>query len=84
MAIVRELVVVDSQDQPAASCVVCGNDIRAGEGVTAEYRGQTLRFKCPGCLPRFEADPDRYLGGEVSDCCGGEHDHSPVSEWRCD
>lgn len=38
-----QLRVVDSSDQAAAACVVCGNDISAGEGVTARYRGQTLR-----------------------------------------
>ena len=58
-----QLSVVDSSDQPAAACVVCGNDISAGESVTAHYRGRTLRFKCPGCYARFEADPEPYLGG---------------------
>ena len=81
MAIAPELIVIDSRDQPAASCVVCGNDIPAGEGVTARYQGRTLRFKCPGCYARFEADPEPYLAGRHAGCCGGEHDHSPASEW---
>lgn len=84
MAIAQEFVVLDSRDQPAASCVVCGNDIPAGDGVTARYQGRTLRFKCPGCYGRFEADPQRYLAGPQPSCCDGEHDHSPASEWRCD
>lgn len=84
MAIEPALLVLDSRDQPAASCVVCGNDILASEGVTARYRGQTLRFKCPGCYGRFQADPQRYLAGQEPSCCDGEHDHSPASEWRCD
>jgi len=50
MAIASEFVVLDSHDQPAAACVVCGNDIAAGQGVTASYLGRTLRFKCPGCF----------------------------------
>jgi YHS domain-containing protein len=84
MAMAPELIVVDSRDAPAASCVVCGNDISAGEGVTAHYHGRTLRFKCPGCYTRFEADPERYLAGQRQSCCDGKHDHSPASEWRCD
>ena len=81
MAIAPELIVLDSRDQPAASCVVCGNDIPAGEGVTARYQGRTLRFKCPGCYARFEADPEPYLTGDQAGCRHGEHDHSPASEW---
>lgn len=69
------LTIVDSQLAPAASCVVCGNEIAAGQGVTATYGQRTLRFKCPGCAARFEADPERYLAGEPEGCCGGgEHE----------
>lgn len=84
MAIAMELVVLDSGDQAAASCVVCGNDIPSGEGVTASYQGQTLRFKCTGCYARFQADPQRFLSGQPGGCCNSEHDQSPASEWRCD
>lgn len=78
------IVRLDSASEPAAQCVVCGNAIPAGEGVTARYGERILRFKCPGCLGRFEADPERYLGGGQAGCCNGEHDHSPHSEWSCD
>lgn len=81
MAIATQFMVLDSRDQPAATCLVCGNDIAAGEGVTATYRGQTLRFKCPGCFSRFQADPEPFLAGHTGGCCGGAHDHSPASEW---
>ena len=84
MAIAPQFVVLDSRDQPATSCVVCGSDILAGEGVTARYQDRTLRFKCPGCRERLEADPQRYLAGSQQSCCGGEHNQSPASEWRCD
>ena len=77
----RALVVLDSADQLAAACTVCGNEVPAGEGVTASFGGQVLRFRCPGCFARFQADPDRYLSGQGGGCCGGAHDHSPVSEW---
>lgn len=81
MAIRRELVVLNSRGEPAATCIVCGNDIPAGEGVTASYEGRVLRFKCPGCFARFEADPQPFLAGQTGGCCGGAHDHSPPSEW---
>ena len=81
MGITAELVVVDSRDQASALCLVCGNDIPAGEGVTASYQGQTLRFKCPGCFSRFQANPEPFLAGQTGGCCGGEHEHSPASEW---
>ncbi|OGO58207.1 MAG: hypothetical protein A2V85_14690 [Chloroflexi bacterium RBG_16_72_14] len=84
MAIQPGTVLLESRDQPAAPCVVCGCEIPAGEGVTAEYQGRMLRFKCPGCFVRFEFNPERYLAAEEQTCCGGRHDHSPASEWRCD
>ena len=84
MATAPDLIVLDSRDEAASSCVVCGNDIPASEGVTARYQDRTLRFKCPGCFARFEADPERYVAGHETGCCDGEHNHSPASEWRCD
>lgn len=73
MGTLSSIVIRSSAFEPAAHCVVCGNDILAGEGLTARYGELTLRFKCPGCLARFEADPERYLAGDVGDCCGEEH-----------
>lgn len=84
MAIAPGLEVLESDDEPAGPCVVCGTEIPAGEGVTARYKGRTLRFRCAGCLVRFEFNPERYLAGQEQSCCGGVHDHSPASEWRCD
>ena len=78
------IVIRNSRLEPSATCLVCGSDIPAGEGVTARYGDRTLRFKCSGCLGRFEADPQRYLAGPQPSCCDGEHDQSPASEWRCD
>ena len=53
------IIVQDAQRQGQANCLVCGNDIPAGEGLTARYGERTLRFKCAGCLARFEAAPER-------------------------
>lgn len=80
-----ELVELDSRYQPAATCLVCGAHIEAGAGLTALFGERTLRFKCPGCLTRFEAEPERYLAGHPTSCCDGRsHEHSPPSEWACD
>lgn len=81
MVIATELVVLESSGQAAGECLVCGNDIAVGEGVTASYQGRILRFKCPGCFTRFQADPEPFLAGHAGGCCGGAHDHSPASEW---
>ena len=72
MGTLSSIVIRNSAFEPAAQCVVCGNDILAGEGLTARYGERTLRFKCPGCLARFEADPDRYLAADGGGCCGDE------------
>lgn len=69
-----DLVVVDVPVEGVATCIVCGKNIPAGGGVSTRLRGQILRFKCPGCLSRFRADPDRYLSGGPSACCDDEHE----------
>lgn len=74
------LTLVDSRQAPAARCLVCGNDIPAGEGVTAWYGDRMLRFKCPGCYARFEADPEPYLAGRETGCCGKEHADASASQ----
>ena len=84
MAVVSDLMIIPSDYQDPARCLVCGSGVDAGEGVTALFGGRILRFKCPGCLTRFEADPERYLVDHEPACCQDEHPNSPPSEWRCD
>lgn len=59
-------------EQPDGRCPVCGSELKPDEGVDAEWRGRTLRFRCLGCLARFEADPDRYLAGHTDQCGADE------------
>lgn len=54
--------------QPEDRCPTCGTALKPGEGVSAEWQGRTLRFRCLGCLARFEADPARYLAGDTEPC----------------
>ncbi len=80
--VMTTLTIIDSREAPAAPCLVCGNHIPTGEGVTARYGERILQFKCPGCAARFAADPERYLAREAAGCCGHESEASPASEWR--
>ena len=57
MDIDGDLRVLDSRLEPAASCIVCGALIDAGNGLTALYAGQIVRFKCAACLDRFAREP---------------------------
>ena len=62
-------VFVDSAAQSDACCLVCGNDIAAGAGLSAEWQGRMLRFRCLGCLARFESNAERYLTEHETDDC---------------
>lgn len=81
---IQNLVIIDSGAGAAATCVVCGNDIPAGEGVTARLGDRTLRFRCPGCVSRFAVDPDRYLSGGPSSCCDDERVSGSHAGHMCD
>ena len=84
MGVVVELLVVDSRYEAAGHCLVCGGTIGEGEGLTAAYHGRILRFRCPRCLERFAADPERYLANHPDGCCIEDRGDSPASEWGCD
>ena len=84
MIIPSSIVMRDSGLEPAATCLVCGDEIPAGEGLTARYGDRTVRFKCTGCLSRFEAAPERYPAKHEARCCQDEASRSPASEWACD
>jgi len=50
---------------------VCGMTVDRGRAVSTEWNGTTYYFCGPGCQARFEADPERYVGGVRS----REHAH---------
>lgn len=81
LAVGDELVLIDSVNQPPGTCAACGQSIGAGEGITALYKGQVLRFRCSGCLASFRRDPRRYVSA-TDYCCSTELCvESPASEW---
>jgi len=57
---------------PEDRCPACGTDLKPGEGVTAEWNGQVLRFRGLGCPARFGADPAHYLAGKTDPCRADE------------
>lgn len=57
-----------SAGQPEDRCPTCGTALNPGEGVETEWSGRMIRFRCLGCLARFEADPVRYLAGNTEPC----------------
>ena len=54
----------DSMPAPGtpAHCPVMKNDFKVtADSTFSIYKGKTYVFCCPGCKPRFEADPERYI-----------------------
>lgn len=46
------------------TCPVSGENLATdtqGTPVEVQYRGRTVRLCCKNCVPKFEADPARYL-----------------------
>lgn len=41
-------------------CPVMGNKVNP-KTPTAEYKGKTIGFCCPGCDAKFKKDPEKYM-----------------------
>ncbi len=54
-------------------CPVMGNLVVA-KGGTSIYRGQTIQFCCPGCKPRFDKNPEKYMRIMRADPLAYEYD----------
>ena len=47
---------------PLDTCAVAGNKLGSmGDPVIFMHEGRQVRFCCRGCLPKFKAEPDKYL-----------------------
>lgn len=44
------------------TCLVCGREVAAEEGIRESYEGRRLCFCSPEDQAKFEADPERYVG----------------------
>ena len=44
-------------------CPVTGDVVKnPATALKSEYRGRTYYFCCPACKPKFDADPEKYVG----------------------
>lgn len=51
----------DSTKPSGLTCVVTGEAIEAGGGLTFDYYGTTYNFCCDGCLAKFKKEPMNYI-----------------------
>lgn len=44
-------------------CPVMGEVVKnPATAAKSVYKGKTYYFCCPGCKPKFDADPEKYIG----------------------
>ncbi|HEX6463716.1 MAG TPA: heavy metal translocating P-type ATPase, partial [Vicinamibacterales bacterium] len=53
---------------------VCGMTVKTSSTLRTEYKGDTYYFCAPGCLARFQADPQKYLHPEPASPAPGDKD----------
>lgn len=47
---------------PAEKCIVSGEALGdMGKPFEYAYQGQTIKFCCKSCVPKFEKEPAKYL-----------------------
>ncbi len=48
---------------PLDTCLVSGEKLgEMGDPVVINYQGQEIKFCCKSCVPKFNKNPDKYLG----------------------
>ena len=58
--------ILPSTPNPALIKTVCGGVLAGWQAtVSAEYRGERVYFCRAACLRAFQADPDRFIRGEI-------------------
>ena len=58
----KEMSVAKTDDYPLETCVVSGEKLGSmGDSVVLMHEGTEVRFCCEKCLPKFKADPEKYL-----------------------
>ncbi|QTN33871.1 hypothetical protein HZ994_16645 [Akkermansiaceae bacterium] len=47
---------------PLKTCIVSGEELGSmGDAVSIVHEGQTIKFCCDACIPKFKQDPAKYL-----------------------
>jgi YHS domain-containing protein len=49
-----------------ATCPVTGITKPKSEMIPVEYKGKTYYLCCSDCKPKFEADPEKYIGAKAA------------------
>ena len=44
-----------------ATCSVLGTTMPKDKMIPVEYKGKTYYFCCQDCVPKFKADPEKYI-----------------------
>lgn len=61
--------------QPQVTCPVTGHPVKdLSSAPKSEYKGKTYYFCCPSCKPKFDKDPEKYVGASGK---GGEEPGHP-------
>jgi Cu+-exporting ATPase len=61
------------ESSPGSKDPVCGMTVKPDSPHRLEYRGTTHLFCCSGCLGKFRADPERYLGTILDEKTASHH-----------
>lgn len=52
----------DAKPYPLEVCIVSGEELGSmGEPIVLVHEGQTVKFCCDQCAPKFEKEPAKYL-----------------------
>ncbi len=52
----------DAKPYPLEVCIVSGEELGSmGDAVSIVHEGQTIKFCCDKCTPKFKEDPAKYL-----------------------
>ncbi len=61
-------------DKPVVTCPVTGQPVKdPDKAAKSEYKGKTYYFCCPGCKPKFDKDPEKYVGKQGEGPKGHKH-----------
>lgn len=52
-------ITLDKTPKPQTTCPLMGGEIN--KKLFADYQGKRVYFCCPGCIEKFNADPEKYI-----------------------
>jgi YHS domain-containing protein len=64
---------------PIDTCIVSGGKLGSmGDPIDHVYKNRLVRFCCAGCIPKFEADPAKYLAELDKEIIGAQRGAYPM------